>query len=201
LFTGIIETTGEVLARREGLLQVRPARPLKGLAEGESIALNGVCLTLDRSRKGEMEFRLLPETLRATTLGILKPGGRVNLERSLRAGSRVGGHLVLGHVDGKGKVAVRRKVKDTVTLEISLPPALGALLVPKGPITVDGVSLTVGAEGKTTVPGTRKVPGTVCFSVHLIRHTLSSTTLSGKRPGDEVNLEIDPVAKILRGML
>ncbi|MDO8729784.1 MAG: riboflavin synthase [Candidatus Omnitrophota bacterium] len=197
MFTGIIETTGEVLARRAGLLRIRPARPLKGLAEGESIALNGVCLTLDRSRKGDLEFRLLPETLRATTLGILKPGGRVNLERSLRAGSRVGGHLVLGHVDGKGKVAVLRKVKDTATLEISLSPAMGALLVPKGPITVDGVSLTIG----TTVPGTRRVPGTDCFSVHLIRHTLSSTTLSGKRPGDEVNLEIDPVAKILRGML
>jgi len=191
LFTGIIETTGEVLVRRAGLLQVRPARPLKGLAEGESIALNGVCLTLDRSRKGELEFRLLPETLRATTLGILKPGGRVNLERSLRAGSRVGGHLVLGHVDGKGKVAVRRQVKDTVTLEISLLPALGALLVPKGPITVDGVSLTVDKGSGTDVR----------FSVHLIRHTLSSTTLSGKRPGDEVNLEIDPVAKTLRGML
>lgn len=189
MFTGIVETTGEVLARRKDLLQVRPARPLKGLAEGESIALNGVCLTLDRFLKGELEFRLLPETLRATTLGILKPGGRVNLERSLRAGSRVGGHLVLGHVDGKGKVAARRQVKGTVTLEISLPPALGALLVPKGPITVDGVSLTVD------------VPGTACFSVHLIRHTLSATTLAAKRPGDEVNLEIDPVAKTLRGML
>ena len=189
MFTGIVEITGEVLARREGLLQIRPARPLKGLVEGESIALNGVCLTLDRSRKGELEFRLLPETLRATTLGALKPGGRVNLERSLRVGSRVGGHLVLGHVDGKGKVTARRHVKDTVTLEISLPPALGAWLVPKGPITVDGVSLTVDRPG----------PG--CFSVHLIRHTLSSTTLAGKRPGDEVNLEIDLVAKTLKGML
>ena len=190
MFTGIIETIGEVLVRRAGLLKIRPGRPLKGLAKGESIALNGVCLTLDRSRKGDLEFRLLPETLRTTTLWLLKLGGRVNLERSLRAGSRVGGHLVLGHVDGKGKVAVRRKVKDTVTLEISLPPSLGALLVPKGPITVDGVSLTVDLPG----PVTR-------FSVHLIRHTLSSTTLAGKRPGDEVNLEIDPVAKTLRGML
>ena len=198
MFTGIIETTGEVLARRAGLLQVRPARPLKGLAEGESIALNGVCLTLDRSRNGDLLFRLLPETLRATTLGILKPGGRVNLERSLRAGSRAGGHLVLGHVDGKGKVAVLRQVKDTVTLEISLSPALGALLVPKGPIAVDGVSLTVDLPD----PKSRKGSGSdVRFSVHLIRYTLSATTLAGKRPGDEVNLEIDPVAKILRGML
>lgn len=197
MFTGIIETTGEVLARRADLLQIRPARPLKGLAEGESIALNGVCLTLDRSRKGDLEFRLLPETLRATTLGTLKPGRRVNLERSLRAGSRVGGHLVLGHVDGKGKVTVRRQVKETVTLEISLPPVLSALLVPKGPIAVDGVSLTIG----TPVPGIRRGPGTDCFAVHLIRYTLSATTLSEKRPGDEVNLEMDPVAKILRGML
>lgn len=198
MFTGIIETTGEVLAREMGLLKVRPACPPKGVCLGESIAVDGVCLTVDRIRGGDLEFRLLPETLRATTLGSLKPGGRVNLERSPRVGSRVGGHLVLGHVDGKGKVATRRKVKETVTLEISLPTALGALLVPKGPVAVDGVGLTVDLP----VPGTRKVPGTdVRFSVHLIRHTLSATTLAGKRPGDEVNLEMDPVAKILRGML
>ncbi len=190
MFTGIVETTGEIRSRGPALLTVRPRSLLKRIAIGESVAVNGVCLTVDRVEGKDLEFQLLPETLRATTLGILKPGGRVNLERSLRAGSRVGGHLVLGHVDGKGKVAVRRKVKDTVTLEISLPPSLGALLVPKGPITVDGVSLTVDLPG----PVTR-------FSVHLIRHTLSSTTLAGKRPGDEVNLEIDPVAKTLRGML
>jgi len=198
LFTGIVETTGEVLARKAGLLRLRPARPLKGPAAGESIAVNGVCLTLDRVMKGELEFRLLPETLRATTLGGLKPGRRVNLERSLRAGGRVGGHWVLGHVDGKGRVATRRQVKGTLTLEISLPPALGALLVPKGPVTVDGVSLTIDLP----VPGTRRVPGTdVRFSVHLVRYTLSATTLAEKKPGDEVNLEMDPVAKILRGML
>ena len=190
MFTGIVETTGEVLARRKGLLQVRPARPLKGLERGESIALNGVCLTLDRSHSGDLEFRLLPETLRATTLGILNPGARVNLERSLRVGSRVGGHLVLGHVDGKGKVAARRQVKETVTLEISLSPELGSLLVPKGPITVDGVSLTLDPK----IQRDR-------FRVHLVAHPLSATTLAAKRPGDPVNLEMDPVAKTLRGML
>jgi riboflavin synthase len=198
LFTGIIETTGEVLTRKLGLLKVRPARPPKEVSLGESIAVDGVCLTVDRIRDGDLEFRLLPETLRVTTLGSLKPGGRVNLERSLRVGSRVGGHWVLGHVDGKGKVATRRQVKATVTLQISLPTALGVLLIPKGPVAVDGVSLTVDLP----VPGTRRVPGTdVLFSVHLIRHTLSSTTLAAKKPGDEVNLEMDPVAKLLRGML
>ena len=190
MFTGIVETTGEVLARRAGLLRVRPARPLKGLTAGESVAVDGVCLTLDRIPKGEMEFRLLPETLRSTTLGVLKPGGRVNVERSLRAGSRVGGHWVLGHVDGKGKVAARRRLKDAVTLEIVLPHALGALLVPKGPIAVDGVSLTLDSE-------TRRDR----FRIHLVPFTLSATTLAEKKPGDKVNLEMDPVAKILRGML
>ena len=165
---------------------------------GESVAVNGVCLTLDRFPNGELEFRLLPETLRAAAIGFLKPGARVNLERSLRAGSRVGGHLMLGHVDGRGRVVARRRVRGAVTLEISSSPPLGALLVPKGPIAVDGVSLTIGLSA----PGTRKAPGAqVRFSVHLVRHTLSATTLSRKRPGDRVNLEVDPVAKILWGML
>lgn len=190
MFTGMIETTGEVLARKTGLLKVRPARPPKGFSLGESIAVEGVCLTVDRIRDGDLEFRLLPETVRATTLGSLKPGARVNLERSLRVGSRVGGHLVLGHVDGRGRISSRKRAGETVTLEISLPPALGALLVPKGPVAVDGVSLTIGTVGKTG-----------CFSVHLIPHTLSATTLAAKKPGDEVNLEMDPVAKLLRGML
>lgn len=201
MFTGIIETTGGVLARQPGLLKIRPVRPLKGPAVGESIAVDGVCLTVDRIRGGDLEFRLLPETLRATTLGSLKPGHRVNLERALRAGSRVGGHLVLGHVDGRGRIASRERAGETVTLKISLPPALGALLAPKGPIAVDGVSLTIGAEVKTTVPGIRRIPGTVCFSVHLVPHTLSATTLAAKKRGEEVNLEMDPVAKLLRGML
>lgn len=190
MFTGIVECAGRVLSRGPALLKVQPDSLLKGIVLGESISVDGVCLTADRLEGGALQFRLLPETLRATTLGGLKPGGRVNLERSLKAGSRVGGHLLLGHVDGKGKIHSRKQAGDTLTLEISLPPALSVLLAPKGPVAVDGVSLTLGsrlARGR--------------FAVHLIGHTLSVTTLSGKKPGQEVNVEVDPVAKYLWGML
>ncbi len=198
MFTGIIEASGTVRSRSVGGLSLRSQPRLKGVVVGESIAVDGVCLTVDRVNGEEMAFRLLPETLRTTTLGFLKAGGRVTLERSLQAGRRVGGHLLLGHVDGRGKILSRQRVRDTVTLGISLPAALASLLVPKGPIAVDGVSLTVDLP----VPGTRKVPGTdVRFSVHLIRHTLSATALDEKRQGEEVNLEMDLVAKYLRGML
>ena len=186
----MIETTGRLLARKTGSLSVRPARPLDGVSLGESVAVDGVCLTVDRIRDGDLEFRLLPETLRATTLGSLRPGGRVNLERSLRVGSRMGGHLLWGHVDGRGRIGSRKRAGETVTLEIRLPPALGGLLVPKGPVAVDGVSLTLDSR----VARDR-------FRVHLVPHTLSATTLAAKRTGDQVNLEMDPVAKLLRGML
>ena len=201
MFTGIIEAAGTVRARAGDRLNVRSQPRLKAVAVGESIAVDGVCLTVDRVNGGEMAFRLLPETLRATTLRSLKEGGRVNLERSLETGRRIGGHLLLGHVDGRGKILSRRRAGNTLTLTISLPAALAGLLVPKGPIAVDGISLTIGPEGRTTVPGTRGVPGTACFTVHLVPHTLSATALGGKRVGEEVNLEGDLVAKYLRGML
>lgn len=197
MFTGIVEAAGTVRARAGDRLSVCSQPRLKAVAVGESVAVDGVCLTVDRVNGEEMAFRLLPETLRATTLGLLKAGGRVNLERSLEAGRRVGGHLLLGHVDGRGKILSRKQVGDTVTLTISLPAALAGLLVPKGPIAVDGVSLTIDLP----VPGTRRVPGTDCFSVHLVPHTLSATALGGKREGEEVNLEVDLIAKYLRGML
>ncbi len=198
MFTGIIEASGTVRVRSAGLLSLSAHPRLKGVAVGESIAVDGVCLTVDRVNGEEIAFRLLPETLRTTTLGSLKAGGRINLERSLEAGRRVGGHLLLGHVDGRGRIVSRQRARDTVTLGISLPAALASLLVPKGPIAVDGVSLTVDLP----VPGTRKVPGTdVRFFVHLVQHTLSATTLDGKKQGEEVNLEMDLVAKYLRGML
>ena len=157
---------------------------------GESVAVDGVCLTVDRTAGKELQFRLLAETLRATTLGNIRTGGRVNLERSLRVGGRVGGHLLLGHVDGRGKIISCKRGGASRTLEVSLPVPLAALLVPKGPVAVDGVSLTLDSR-----------IGRNRFSVHLVPHTLSATTLARKKPGDGVNLELDPVAKYLRGML
>ena len=157
---------------------------------GESIAVDGVCLTVDRLEGKELQFRLLPETLRATTLGSLKANGSVNLERSLRVGGRIGGHLLLGHVDCRGKVVSRKRTSASITLEISLPVPWAALLVPKGPVAVNGVSLTLDSK-----------IGRDRFWVHLVPHTLSATALARKKPGEAVNLELDPVAKYLRGML
>ncbi len=189
MFTGIIEAIGKVTARERNRLVLEPQRPLKGLKIGESISVNGVCLTLDRISGFKLVFRLLPETLRVATLGGLKAGDEVNLERSLRLGDRLGGHLLFGHVDGRGTVSARHKRSGTLTLEIGIPRWMAAALVPKGPIAVDGISLTIGALADLKA------------QVHLIAHTLSATALGQKPVGAPVNLELDLIAKYLRGML
>lgn len=204
MFTGIVETVGTVLSRRPDRIAVAPGRPFGPVALGESICVDGVCLTVDRLRPEEaspgasahrrrgagLEFRLLPETLRVSTLGELREGGRVNLERAVRLGSRLGGHLLLGHVDARGTVTGRARAGRALTLEIQVPEGLATLLVPKGPIAVDGVSLTLDARVRRDR-----------IRVHLISHTLKSTTLGRKAEGSRVNLEADLVAKYLRGML
>lgn len=197
MFTGIIQTIGTVYRRENGRLVVTPDEPLRRVRIGESIAVDGVCLTLEQVPAGRLQFRLLPETARVSTLGALRTGRRVNLERALRASDRLGGHLLLGHIDGRGRILRRVEKSGAVTLEIQVPPGLAAGLVPKGPIAVDGVSLTVNIP----VPGTGMVPGTGCFSVHLVSHTLKRTTLGLKKRGDPVHLELDLVLKYLRGML
>lgn len=191
MFTGIVETTGEVLQRQGRRIVIRPARPLPGMGMGESVAVDGVCLTAESASGGRLTFCLLPETVRVTTLGMLKKGSVVNLERSLRLWSRLGGHLLWGHVDGRGTVERRLRRAGTVTLEIRAPSELGHLLVPKGPIAVDGVSLTVDLRERESAR----------FQVHLVAHTLAVTTLGRKDRGDKVNLEMDPVAKYLWRML
>lgn len=190
MFTGIVESIGRVLSREGRRLVVRPRKRFDSICLGESVSVDGVCLTVEGLRGSDLIFRLLPETLRASTLGRLAVGARVNLERSLRAGDRLGGHLLLGHVDGRGVVISRAVRRGTLTLEIRLSPALGSLLVPKGPVSVDGVSLTLDDQIRRNR-----------FRVHLVEHTLSRTTLGEKIPGKEVNLELDLVLKYLRGML
>ncbi len=191
MFTGIVETQGEVLSNRAGgFLVVRSLKQWKDLQPGESIAVDGVCLTVDRIQNSSLSFRLLPETTRATSLGRLRKGSRVNLERSLRFGGRLGGHLLLGHVDGQGTVVGQLKRGGSRMLEVELPSRLRRLLVPKGPIALDGVSLTLGpALGRNTV------------RVHLVPFTLSVTSLGAKRLGDKLNVELDLVAKYLWGVL
>jgi riboflavin synthase len=187
MFTGLVEVLGVVrdlvsdgAGRR---LTVAAAEIAAELSLGDSVAVNGACLTAVAHDVETCSFQLAPETLQRTNLGELRCGDRVNLERSLRLSDRLGGHLVQGHVDGVGRVAERRTEGDWVTMWFTCPPELAAQMVSKGSVTVDGVSLTlveVGAER---------------FSVALIPHTLAHTTLGFKGPGAPVNLETDLLAK------
>ena len=193
MFTGIVETTGRVAQRaRRGpgaRLTIAGARGLSRLALGESIAVNGACLTVSARRGRLFAVDVSPETLRRTTLGRLVPRARVNLERALRVGDRLGGHVVLGHVDGVGTLDAIRPDADWTEYRFSAPASLARYLVEKGSIAVDGVSLTVFA-----CRGRR-------FTVALIPHTLARTTLGERRPGDPVNLEADVLMKHVEAMI
>lgn len=191
MFTGIIQKLGTVtdLQPRQGgrrlLLQLQPwSRPYE---DGESIAVNGVCLTVaDRLPDGGLVFDVLEETLRKTNLGSLVPGSRVNLERALRYGDPLGGHLVSGHADARGTVRSLRPAGGDVRVEIATPPEVQENLVAQGSIACDGISLTVAellSDG---------------FAVHLIPTTLRETNWGDLKEGDPVNLEADMVCKLVR---
>lgn len=187
MFTGIVQqlaTVREVRAAPPGKRLVVACAPAVEDAElGESIAVNGCCLTVVDSGADWLAFDTGPETLARTTLGQLTAGDRVNLERSLRVGDRLGGHFVTGHVEAVGQLAERQDDRDWSTLWFSFPPELGRYLVSKGSVAVDGVSLTlVDVERER-------------FSVALIPHTLAVTTLGALRGSDRVNLESDMLAK------
>jgi len=186
MFTGLVEALGTVRAlTSDGTgCRLAVAAPLaRELSLGESLAVNGACLTVVVHDDETCQFQVGPETLSRTNLGELRAGDRVNLERSLRLSDRLGGHLVQGHVDGLGRVAERIEQGEWVTVWFTCPPALAAQLVSKGSVAVDGVSLTL-----VDVAGDR-------FSVALIPHTLAHTTLGLKGPGAAVNLETDLLAK------
>ncbi|HXG09033.1 MAG TPA: riboflavin synthase [Gemmataceae bacterium] len=187
MFTGLIEALG--LVRRVELegagrrLVVAAPTLAPELAVGASVAVNGACLTVVRIEGEILHFQAGPETLRRTNLGELAVGDQVNLERPLRLGDRLGGHLVQGHVDGVGRIAERLRQGEWELVWFSCPPELAEQMVPKGSVAVDGVSLTL-----VDVAADR-------FSVALIPHTLANTTLGFKRPGAAVNLETDILAK------
>jgi riboflavin synthase len=195
MFTGIVEGTGTVArlaaaAHGSGARLAVDAPWLAGrLALGESVAVNGCCVTVAEPTPGGFAADLVAETLRRTALGGLQAGAGVNLERPLPLGGRLGGHLVQGHVDGVAKVLERTPVGDGEEVRIELPPDLERYLVEKGSIAVDGVSLTVAGVG----------PG--WFSVALVPHTLEVTTLGERRPGDPVQLEVDIVAKYVERLV
>jgi riboflavin synthase len=199
MFTGIVEELGEVVRVREfgvgglgaeaALLAVRGPVVTAGARHGDSIAVNGVCLTVVDVDGGVFTADVMAETLHRSSLGALRPGDPVNLERAATVGSRLGGHLVQGHVDGVATIAAREPAEHWEMVRCTLPPALSRYLVEKGSITVDGVSLTVVAVTDDT------------FEVGLIPTTLKLTTLGHKRVGDPVNLEVDVIAKYVERLL
>jgi riboflavin synthase len=185
MFTGIIENVGEVIdvARLRGGAALTIRSPLVGLTLGESVAVSGACMTVTRARGRTFAVEVSAESLRRTTLGGLRRGTRVNLERSLRLGDRLSGHLVFGHVDGVGELRAIDPDGTGALYRFALPSRLGALLVEKGSIAVDGISLTVFACSARA------------FTVAVIPHTARATTLGTRRPGDHVNLESDMLAR------
>ncbi len=192
MFTGIVTQMGRVTGTRAGgggvlRLQIAPATPLTTPAIGESIAVSGVCLTLVSQSPQALEFDVVPETLRKTTLGDLAPGASVNLERALRMGDPLGGHLVQGHVDGVACVQERGTQEQDIRLVLGLPPELAGCVIAKGSVTLDGVSLTVGEVWSQG--------GSTSFSVYLIPHTLRVTTLGAAAPGGRLNVEVDVMGR------
>ena len=192
MFTGLIESLGTVRLLRQtgGVAKLTlELGPMAGeLGVGESVAVSGVCLTAVSTNGTEAVFDVVPETLNRSSLSRLKTGDKVNIERALKADGRLGGHFVQGHVDGVGRIS-RVNRGGAVEVEIAAPLEVMELVVPKGSIAVDGVSLTVarvGGEG---------------FAVAVIPHTLDHTTLGTARPGDEVNLETDIIGKYVSALL
>ena len=194
MFTGIVEEVGTVRSLSRGAQTARLVVDARVTTEGSeigaSVAVNGVCLTVVERMVNGFAFDLGPETLAVTALGDLRAADGVNLERPLRFGGSLGGHLVLGHVDGVGTVVEVTRVESTARIKVTLSdPALEPLLIPKGSVAMDGVSLTVAALGVGA------------FEIMLIPHTLAATTLAGLRPGLRVNIEADMIGKYLQRAL
>jgi riboflavin synthase len=202
VFTGIVEERGTLVAREDGadsaVLRIRARTALEGVALGDSIAVNGVCLTVTGVEPegtgggGVWSTDVMAETLRRSSLGTLGAGDPVNLERAVTPRTRLGGHIVQGHVDGVGTVVSRTPGDDWEVVRIAVPGALSRYVVEKGSITVDGVSLTVSALADDPEPW---------FEVSLIPTTLRETTLGERAPGDTVNLEVDVIAKYVERLL
>ena len=193
MFTGIITDIGTVVARAGGRFTIRSAYPADGIAIGASICHDGCCLTATSVRAdGAGSIYTLDvsnETLSKTTLGAWAAGTAVNLERALKAGDELGGHIVSGHVDGVAEIVSIRTDGDSRRFTIAAPGALARYIAEKGSVALDGASLTVNE-----VEGNR-------FGINLIPHTLTATTWGRKKPGDKVNLEIDPLARYVARMM
>lgn len=190
MFTGIIEEIGKLRAiQRVGdtyHITIEAQKVLEGLSLGDSIATNGICLTVTSFDSNIFTADLMPETLRATNLMDLRPGDWLNLERALMAGGRLGGHIVTGHVDGTGIIIRKYQETNAIVVRIAAEASILELIVKKGSITIDGISLTVTDVDSHS------------FGVSIVNHTQHHTPLTSKQVGDKVNLENDIVAKYVR---
>jgi riboflavin synthase len=194
VFTGIVREVGRVVAVEGGVedgvvLVVEAPLTCPGVAAGDSVAIDGVCLTVETAAGSQLRFHAVPETLRRTALGRLSVGDAVNLEPALRAGEPLGGHLVQGHVDGVGRVQSVEAEGEGIRVIVEAPPEILRYCVEKGSVAVDGVSLTVAELHDDA------------FGIALIPHTLSATTLGVLAPGRAVNLEVDVLAKYVERLL
>lgn len=203
MFTGIVEEVGTLVVREDGadsaVLRIRAAKVLEDVALGDSIAVNGVCLTVTGVQPGEdgaavWSTDVMAETLRRSSLGAVTEGAPVNLERAVSPHTRLGGHMVQGHVDGVGTLLSRTPGDHWEVVRIALPAELARYVVEKGSIAVDGVSLTVSAVSPASDPEP-------WFEVSLIPTTLRETTLGARTTGDPVNLEVDVIAKYVERLL
>ena len=181
MFTGIIEDIGTVVSIKNGVIKVKTS--LDDIAIGDSISINGVCLTVTALKQGTLEFDYTPETVSVSTITKLKAGDKTNIERAMKASGRLGGHIVSGHVEAVGRVMSVTKEGNSHLFRLSLPADIARYVVEKGSIAIDGISLTV-ADRKDK-----------WFTVSVIPHTMVNTTLSLRKPGSLVNLEADVLAR------
>lgn len=188
MFTGIVEEVGEVLSFEGMKLTIHAPEVTPGLRESESICVAGACLTVVAREEGELSVEVVPETLSRTTLRELKPGGRVNLERSLAEGGRIGGHMVQGHVDGVAEVSAVETDGDSIVVRFLAAESIMRYIVPKGFIAIDGTSLTVVDRDDDG------------FSVAIIPYTYDHTTIGERTAGSKVNIEVDVTAKYVEQM-
>jgi len=187
MFNGIVEEVGLFRSVRQSgrvkLIEISADKTLEGVCLGDSVAVNGVCLTVVKIKKDAFCFEVMPETFKSTNIGLLKTGERVNLERSLKLGDRISGHFVTGHIDCLGLVRRKSYRNDNLIFEIAAAAEYLRYCLPKGSICIDGISLTLAGKTSST------------FSVYIIPHTLKNTALDFKGPSSKVNLEFDILAK------
>ena len=186
MFTGIVEEVGKVISARSGKLVIAASDVIPGMERGASMAVNGICLTVTNFDNSSFSVDVMPETLKRTNLGLLYAGERVNLERPLPLGGRLGGHLVQGHVDDTGRVTSIAREGGAVIVRFEAPPEVMYYVVEKGFIAVDGVSLTIVTKDSSS------------FGVSVVDYTLKHTNLGSRRVGDLVNLEVDIIAKYVK---